>query len=150
MLAYLARRLGQNLVTLFLIVTLAFFLVQAQPGDYTSVYAQDPKLTPEVRAQIQADFGLDKPLGEQYLVHLRNSFTGNFGISFGHYPRTVMSVIVERAPRTAVLFLTATIISFYIGFVQGKTLAWRRGGPLEVSMTVSGAVLSTVFTLGTP
>ena len=43
MLAYLARRLGQNLVTLFLIVTLAFFLVQAQPGDYTSVYAQDPK-----------------------------------------------------------------------------------------------------------
>ena len=61
MLAYLVRRLGQNLVTLFLIVTLAFFLVQAQPGDYTSVYAQDPKLTPEVRAQIQADFGLDKP-----------------------------------------------------------------------------------------
>ena len=146
MLAYLARRLGQNVVTLFLIVTLAFFLVQAQPGDYTSVYAQDPKLTPEVRARIQADFGLDKPLGEQYLVHLRNSFTGNFGISFGHYPRSVMSVIVERAPRTAVLFLPATIISFYSGFVQGKTLAWRRGGPFEVSMTVSGAVLSTVFT----
>ena len=139
MLAYLARRLGQNMVTLFLIVTLAFFLVQAQPGITPRVYAQDPKLTPEVRAQIQEDFGLDKPLGEQYLVHLRNSFTGNFGISFGHYPRSVMSVIVERAPRTAVLFLTATIISFYIGFVQGKTLAWRRGGPLEVSMTVSPA-----------
>ena len=71
MLAYIARRLGQNVVTLFLIVTLAFFLVQAQPGDYTSVYAQDPKLPPEVRARIQADFGLDKPLGEQYLLHLR-------------------------------------------------------------------------------
>ena len=146
MLAYIARRLGQNVVTLFLIVTLAFFLVQAQPGDYTSVYAQDPKLPPEVRARIQADFGLDKPLGEQYLLHLRNSFTGNFGISFGHYPRSVMDVIIERVPRTAVLFLTATVISFYIGFMQGKTLAWRRGGPLELSMTVSGAVLSTVFT----
>ena len=146
MLAYIARRLGQNLMTLFLIVTLAFFLVQAQPGDYTSVYAQDPKLPPEVRARIQADFGLDKPLGEQYLLHLRNSFTGNFGISFGHYPRSVMDVIIERVPRTAVLFLTATVISFYIGFMQGKTLAWRRGGPLELSMTVSGAVLSTVFT----
>ena len=46
MLAYISRRLGQNLVTLFLIVTLAFFLVQAQPGDYTSVYAQDPKTAP--------------------------------------------------------------------------------------------------------
>ncbi len=146
MLAYISRRLGQNLVTLFLIVTLAFFLVQAQPGDYTSVYAQDPKLPPEVRAQIQANFGLDKPLGEQYLVHLRNSFTGNFGVSFGHYPRSVMEVIIERLPRTAVLFLTATIISFYIGFVQGKTMAWRRGGFLEYSMTISGATLSTVFT----
>ncbi len=146
MLAYIARRLGQNLVTLFLIITLAFFLVQAQPGDYTSVYSQDPKLTPEAKAKIQADFGLDRPLGEQYLAHLRNSFTGNFGISFGHYPRPVLDVILERLPRTAVLFLTATVISFYIGFVQGKTLAWRRGGPYEVSMTVSGAVLSTVFT----
>ena len=146
MLAYTARRLGQNLVTLFLIITLAFFLVQAQPGDYTSVYAQNPDLPPEVRAQIQANFGLDKPLGEQYLLHIRNSFTGNFGVSFSHYPRSVMEVIVERLPRTAVLFLTATVISFYIGFVLGKTLAWRRGGFFEYTMTISGATLSTIFT----
>ena len=144
--AYLVRRIGQNVVTLFLIVTLAFFLVQAQPGDYTSVYLQDPKLTPEVREQIKANFGLDKPLWEQYLVHIRNSFTGNFGISFSHYPRTVMEVIAERLPRTAVLFLTATMTSFYLGFILGKTLAWKRGGPLEYGVTVTGAGLYTVFT----
>ena len=146
MTGYLVRRLGQILFTLFMIISLAFFLVQAQPGDYTSTYAQNPDLPPEVRAQIQASFGLDKSLGEQYLLHIKNSFTGNFGVSFGHYPRTVMEVIKERLPRTAVLFLTATVISFYLGFVLGKAMAWRRGGLMEYTATISGATLFTVFT----
>ena len=146
MTGYIVRRMGQILVTLFLIISLAFFLVQAQPGDYTAVYAQNPDLPPEVRAQIQAAFGLDKPLGEQYLIHIKNSFTGNVGVSFGHYPRTVMDVIMERLPRTAVLFLTATVISFYLGFLLGKMMAWRRGGLMEYTATISGATLFTVFT----
>ena len=143
---YIARRLVQIVFTFFLIITLAFFLVQAQPGDYTSIYASNPKLSPEVRLQVQAAFGLDKPLLEQYLLHIKNSFTGNFGISFTHYPRPVMDVIKERLPRTAVLFLTATVVSFYLGFVLGKAMAWRRGGLLEYSATISGAMLLTVFT----
>ena len=146
MTAYIVRRLVQILFTFFLIITLAFFLVQAQPGDYTSIYANNPDLPPEVRSQIQAAFGLDKSLGEQYLLHIKNSFTGNFGISFVHYPRSVMDVIKERLPRTAVLFLTATVVSFYLGFVLGKAMAWRRGGLLEYSATISGAMLLTVFT----
>ncbi len=146
MTGYLVRRFGQMLLTLFMIISLAFFLVQAQPGDYTSTYAQNPNLPPDVRAKIQASFGLDKSLGEQYLLHIKNSFTGNFGVSFGHYPRTVMDVIKERLPRTAVLFLTATVISFYLGFVLGKAMAWRRGGFMEYTATISGATLFTVFT----
>jgi peptide/nickel transport system permease protein len=146
MTGYLVRRLGQIKVTFFLIVTLAFFLIQAQPGDYTSFYFQNPELPPEVREQIKASFGLDKSLGEQYLIHLKNSYTGNFGVSFGHYPRPVMDVILERLPRTAVLFLTASVFSFYIGFVLGKAIAWRRGGALEMTATISGAALFTVFT----
>ena len=146
MTAYIVRRLVQILFTFFLIITLAFFLVQAQPGDYTSIYANNPDLPPEVRSQIQAAFGLDKSLGEQYLLHIKNSFTGNFGVSFTHYPRSVMDVIKERLPRTAVLFLTATVVSFYLGFVLGKAMAWSRGGLLEYSATISGAMLLTVFT----
>lgn len=146
MTAYIVRRIGQILVTLFLIVTLAFFLIQAQPGDYTSFYALNPDISPDVRAQVQAAFGLDEPLGEQYLKHIKNSFTGNFGVSFGHYPRPVMDVILERAPRTVVLFLTATVISFYLGFSLGKMMAWRRGGLFEYTTTISGSLLFTVFT----
>ena len=86
MTGYLLRRVGQMVLTLFLIITLTFFLVEAQPGDYASFYVLNPDLPPDVKDQIRASFGLDKPLWEQYLIHLKNTFTGNFGVSFGHFP----------------------------------------------------------------
>lgn len=146
MIGYLVRRAGQMALTLFLIITFAFFLVQAQPGDYATFYALDPDMPPEVKQQLRASFGLDRPLWQQYLIHLKNTVTGNFGVSFGHFPRPVMEVLVERVPRTAVLFLTATVMSFYIGFLLGKAIAWRRGGVLEYTATISGATLFTAFT----
>ncbi|MFQ6030711.1 MAG: ABC transporter permease [Dehalococcoidia bacterium] len=146
MAGYFVRRLRRIAVTLCLIVTLSFFLVQAQPGDYASFYALNPDLPPEVKDQVKAAFGLDKPLWQQYLIHLRNTFTGNFGFSFGHFPRSVTDVLLERLPRTAVLFLTATVVSFYTGFLLGKAIAWRRGGVLEYTATISGTTLFTVFT----
>ena len=146
MTGYLVRRVGQMGLTLFLIITLTFFLVEAQPGDYASFYFLNPDLPPDVKEQIRASFGLDKPLWQQYLVHIRNTLTGNFGVSFGHFPRPVLDVLAERLPRTLVLFLTATAISFYIGFFLGKTIAWRRGGLLEYATTISGATLFTAFT----
>ncbi len=146
MTGYLVRRAGQMVLTLFMIITFAFFLVQAQPGDYATFYALDPDIPPEVKEQMRASFGLDKPLWQQYLIHLKNTVTGNFGVSFGHFPRPVMDVLIERVPRTAVLFLTATVMSFYTGFLLGKAIAWRRGGVLEYTATISGATLFTAFT----
>ena len=146
MTGYLIRRMGQIILTLFLIVTFTFFLVQAQPGDYASFYVLNPDLPPDVREKIRAAFGLDQPLWQQYLIHLKNTFSGNFGVSFGHFPRPVLEVLAERVPRTAVLFLTATVASFYTGFILGKAIAWRRGGVLEYTATISGAALFTVFT----
>ena len=146
MTGYLVRRVGQMGLTLFLIITLTFFLVEAQPGDYASFYVLDPDLPPQVKDQIRAAFGLDKPLWEQYLTHLRNTFTGNFGVSFANFPRPVLDVLLERVPRTLVLFLTATAASFYLGFFLGKVIAWRRGGLFEYAATISGATLFTAFT----
>ena len=133
-------------LTLFLIITLTFFLVNAQPGDYASFYVLNPDLPPNVKDEIRAAFGLDKPLWQQYLIHLKNTFTGNFGVSFGHFPRPVLDVLGERLPRTLMLFLTATTISFYIGFFLGKAIAWRRGGLFEYAATITGATLFTAFT----
>ncbi len=146
MTGYLLRRAGQMALTLFLIITLTFFLVEAQPGDYASFYVLNPDLPPDVKDQIRASFGLDKPLWQQYLIHLKNTFTGNFGVSFGYFPRPVLDVVAERLPRTLMLFLTATTISFYFGFFLGKAIAWRRGGLFEYAATISGATLFTAFT----
>lgn len=146
MTGYLIRRAGQMALTLFLIITLTFFLVEAQPGDYASFYVLNPDLPPDVKDKIRAAFGLDKPLWQQYLIHLKNTFTGNFGVSFGHFPRPVLDVLGERLPRTLMLFLTSATVSFYIGFFLGKAIAWRRGGLFEYAATISGATLFTAFT----
>ncbi len=146
MTGYLLKRLGQIVITLLVFVTLAFFLIQAQPGSYASFYSFNPDVEPEVKAQLEASFGLDQPLWKQFLSHLKNYATGNFGVSFGHYPRPVIDVILERLPRTVALFLTATVVSFYAGFFLGKTIAWRRGGFMEYAATISGTLLFTMFT----
>ena len=143
---YLVRRIVQMAFTLVLILTVTFILVQAQPGDYASFYALDPNLPPDVKERMKETFGLDRPVWQQYLLHMRNTLTGNFGVSFVHFPRPVLDVLAERLPRTIVLFGSATAASAYIGFLLGKAIAWRRGGLLEYTATISGTVLFTAFT----
>ncbi len=143
---YLVKRTLQILLTLFVFLSIVFFVVNAQPGDVSNFYALNPDLPPETRERMQELFGVNEPLWKQYLVHLKNTFTGNFGVSFSHYPRSVADIIAERLPRTLVLFLTATVISFYLGFALGKIIAWRRGGWTEYTATIGGVMLYTVFT----
>ncbi len=143
---YVLRRLFQIVITFFLFQTLTFFLLYAQPGDITDQYLLNPDIPPEVRERIRAELGLDKPPHLQYIQYLRNFLTGNLGVSFSNYPRPVIDIILERLPRTLVLFLSATLISFYVGFALGKVLAWRRGTVFEYGTTVFGVTMYTVFT----
>jgi len=143
---YIARRVVQIVFTFFVFLTLVYFLLMAQPGDITRQYLGDPKITPEMREAIKAAMGLDRPWYEQYLNYLRNFLTGNLGVSFSNFPRPVIEIIFERAPRTLVLFLSATVVSFTAGFTLGKILAWRRGGFTEYLVTIGGVTLYTVFT----
>ena len=142
---FLLTRLAQNLFTFFLFLTLVYVLIDAQPGDFVNQYLSDPRLTPEQRAILRANLGLDRPVLERYLQWVGNALRGDFGISFSNYPRPVLDVIAERAPRTIVLFLSATILSYYIGFLSGKILAWKRGGWGEYAATIGGVGLYTIF-----
>jgi peptide/nickel transport system permease protein len=142
---YLLSRIGQNIFTFFLFLTIVFILIDAQPGDYGNQFMNDPRLTPEQRQTIRVQMGLDAPVHERYFTWITNALRGDFGISFSNYPRPVLDVIAERAPRTILLFLSATILSYYIGFVTGKMLAWRRGGWGEYAATIGGVSMYTVF-----
>lgn len=144
---YLIKRIAQIIVTLFVFFTLLFFLILAQPGDYPEMFGIDnPRFSGEDIDKIAKTFGTDKPAWQQYLLHLKNYSTGDMGFSFALYPRKVSDVIKERLPRTVMLFVTAAVISFYLGFAVGKIIAWRRGGFTEYATTLGGAYLLTVFT----
>ena len=142
---YILRRLGQNLITLFLFLTLVYLLLDAQPGDFGNIYASDPRLTPTQRQQLRANLGLDRPVLVRYGIWLGNVVRGDFGISYSNYPRKVLDIIAERAPRTVILFISINILAYYIGFLMGKILAWRRGTRFEYVSTVVGVGLYTVF-----
>jgi peptide/nickel transport system permease protein len=146
MTAFLVRRLLQTVVTFLVFLVLAFVMVQAQPGDYAAFYALDPRVSPESQRAISDAFGLGQPWWRQFLAYIANFIRGDLGFSFIHYPQSVASVIGERLPRTLLLFTTATVLSFYLGFWAGKLIAWRRGTIVESVATVGGVYLYTVFT----
>lgn len=142
---YLFKRLLQVIITFLIFQTLLFIILDAQPGDITNQFLLTPRATAEAQEQIRANLGLDKPPLVRYLKWMANAATGNLGVSFTNWPRPVTDILLERAPRTLYLFLTALLVSFYVGFILGKQLAWRRGTFFEYSTTIVGVILYTIF-----
>jgi len=122
-----------------------YFILESQPGNIVDFYINDPHVTMEMKEAIKRSMGLDQPIHIRYLNYLGNFLTGNLGVSLSNYPRPVTEIILERAPRTIVLFVTSTLLSFTIGFSMGKLLAWRRGKTLEYVVTIGGVTLYTIF-----
>jgi peptide/nickel transport system permease protein len=143
---YLGTRLLQMMITLVLFQAATYFLIDAQPGDIADLLANNPDIPPSERQRVREEFGLDKPPVERFIIYMKNFYSGDLGLSFIHYPRSVSDILLERIPRTLVLFITAIIVSFYTGYISGKFLAWRRGGWIEVTTTITGVILYTVFT----
>ncbi len=143
---YLGKRLLQMLITLLMFQAVTYFLMDAQPGDIADLLTLNPDIPPAERERIRIDLGLDRPPLERFLKYVGNFYRGDLGVSFSFFPRPVIDIIKERLPRTLVLFMTASIISFSAGYVTGKILAWKRGGFVEYSSTLVGVILYTVFT----
>ena len=74
---------------------------------------------------LQERLGLTQPLLQQYFTFITNFFRGEMGVSFSRYPDDVSTVLWNALPRTLVLFLSATIFAFWLGFKAGKFIAWR-------------------------
>lgn len=142
---YIIRRLVQVVITFFLFLSLTYLLLEAMPGDFGQAFLNNPRLTQGQREALRASLGLDRSPVERFFIYMGNLLQGNMGISFSNYPRPVMDVIKERAPRTILLFLTATVVSFWMGFSAGKLLAWQRGKSIEYITTLGGVLLYTVF-----
>ena len=142
---FIAKRTVQMVLLFIVFLTVLFFLLEAQPGDLSQQYIGNPEIPPEEKLRLAARLGLDQPLGARYLAYMRNFFTGDLGNSLSQWPRPVSELIMEALPRTIVLFLSATLLAYYLGFLTGKVLAWRRGKATEYLLTIGGVGLYTVF-----
>ena len=143
---YLGKRFVQIIITLLLFQIVTYVLMDAQPGDIADLLTMNPDIPPGEQERLRQDLGLNRPPLERAVMYIGNFYQGDLGVSFSQYPRPVLEIIMERLPRTLVLFLTASIVSFWTGFSTGKVLAWKRGGFIEYSSTLIGVILYTVFT----
>lgn len=139
---YVVRRVLEGLIILFIIMTIIFFLFRAT--DITPIdLMTGGRLTPEMRGRLIIQFGLDKPLLEQYFLFIKNTFTGNLGVSF-YKLQPVSEIICERLPRTLLLFIPSVIIAYALGINLGRKVGWKRGSKIEKGVTTSSLIIGTV------
>jgi oligopeptide transport system permease protein len=123
MLGYALRRVAGIVPTLFVIVTLSFFVVRLAPG---GPFDQEQTLTPQVRANLDRAYGLDQPILFQYLKYLRGLSHGDFGPSFKQHDFTVTELIYQGLPVSSLLGSAAIMLSVLVGIPLGLAAAlWR-------------------------
>ncbi len=112
------------LLTLFIVVTLVFFLVRLVPGDPLSFMAR--KLPEQVKINFYAKYGLDKPLYIQYFVYLKNLFKGDMGVSLVSLGRDVKDMIKIAAPISAQINIVSLVYGVLVGIILGIIAAFNR------------------------
>lgn len=124
MTAYLLRKLAYSSLTLFVIISLTFFLMKALPGD---PFTEERTLPEEIRIGLMRHYGLDQPLHIQYFKYLKSIAMWDLGPSFKYKTRTVNSIIWEGFSVSALLGTLAIFISLSLGLFFGTVSALWRG-----------------------
>jgi oligopeptide transport system permease protein len=132
MLKYVARRLVIMFMTLFVIITVTFFISKMLPG---TPFADD-KLTPQSREILYEKYGLDEPLIVQYAKYMGQVLQGNLGNSFYFESRPVTQIILEQAPVSAFIGVQAIIFGLIPGLALGILGALRHNSLLDYTATV--------------
>ena len=141
MLGYTLRRIVGLVPTLFVLVTLSFFIIRLAPG---GPFDQEQALSPEVRANLDAAYGLDQPLLVQYGRYLAGLVQGDLGPSLRFKDFRVTELIASGLPLSLTIGLAAAILSFLAGVPLGAWAAWRRdslGARVLMNFSMLGVVL---------
>lgn len=138
MLRYIARRLGQAVVIVAVVAAITFSLIHLAPGDPFSAVMDNPNVSEKVRATLRAQYGLDRPLPEQFVRYVSALARGQLGWSFSH-DRPVRDVLASVLPNTLLLMSVALAGSFTLGIIIALIQVARRGS--AVDHTLSGITL---------
>ncbi len=120
---YVLKRLLQGLITVWFIATATFAAMHAVPGDPLS---NEKAVAPEIRANLEAKYGLDQPAINQYFIYMKNLLKGDFGISFTQQNREVNDIIRDHFPVSATLGILAIVFAALGGVLWGALTALYR------------------------
>lgn len=116
MIRYILKRVFSALITLFIIITVTFFTMKALPGD---PFSSDLNMPPMVKEKLRQKYGFDKPVGEQYLLYLKNIAHLDLGDSMKYQNVSVNSIIADYFPVSATLGLLSAATGVLIGILFG-------------------------------
>ncbi|MDP3492490.1 MAG: ABC transporter permease subunit [Hyphomonadaceae bacterium] len=152
--AYTGRRVLAAIPTMLAIITVAFFMMRAAPGN---PYSTERKLTPAVEANLKAQLGLDKPLHEQYLEYVGKVVRGDLGPSMQIHDKSVSELLGEGLPVSLTIGALAITIGLFFGVMLGVLAAMRQNSAVDYSAMsvamigisiptfVTGPLLSLIF-----
>jgi oligopeptide transport system permease protein len=146
MFRFIGRRLLVAIPTLFLVVTIAFFMMRAAPG---SPFDMDRKLSPEIERNVMAKYGMNKPLGQQYLDYIAAVAHGDLGPSLKYQDKSVLDILKENYRVSLTLGLSAIVIASVVGVSLGVLAALRQNQGVDygvMTVAVLGVCIPTFVT----
>ncbi|HGS4813475.1 TPA: oligopeptide ABC transporter permease OppB [Vibrio cholerae] len=141
MLKFIAKRIFEAIPTMLVLITISFFLMRYAPGN---PFSSERPLPPEVMANINAKYGLDKPVSEQYLTYLTNIIQGDFGPSFKYKDYTVNELIASALPVSVKIGLAAFVFTVIMGVTVGTIAALKQNTWIDYTI-MSTAMLGVVM-----
>lgn len=148
-LGYILKRIGLALLTIWIVITITFFVMRAVPG---GPFLGEKAISEAAKAALEAKYGMDKPLFQQYLTYLKDIILRfDFGPSIKQRGRNVIDIIVTGMKTSAKLGLAAAAIALACGTVLGSVAALRRNKFIDrVIMVITTAFVSMPsFIMGT-
>lgn len=133
MLKYILKRILLAIVTIWAVATLTFFLMNMVPG---GPFLSEKAISPQATAALEAKYGLDKPLGQQYLTYMLDASHGDFGDSLKQRGRTVMDIIKMKFPVSARVGGVSVLVALIVGVPLGCIAALKRGKFLDSLISV--------------
>jgi oligopeptide transport system permease protein len=146
MFRFIGRRLLVAIPTLFLVITAAFFMMRAAPG---SPFDTDRKLSPEIEANVLAKYGMNKPLGAQYVDYLAGVARGDLGPSLKYRDKSVLQILKENYAVSLKLGLSAIVIAAIMGVSLGVLAALRQNRSVDygvMTVAILGVCIPTFVT----
>jgi oligopeptide transport system permease protein len=150
--SYAVRRILGAIPTLFIIITLAFFMMRIAPG---GPFDSERRLPPEIEQNIKAAYNLDKPIYEQYFIYLNRLAHFDLGPSFKNKDFTVTQLIADGLPVSATLGISAMLLAISLGITLGTVAALNQNkatdyGVMSLAMigiTIPNFVTAPILTL---